>query len=145
MRPFYNAALGYTLRLTQGILLTAVNTLRNQRDERFVHPFGISVHPDPPIHIILREHYRHPVMNKPDLLSSLSSQNRKHRNFHTLDLLNPVKPGEEDDTIPFRLNPELLPGLFLPTVGRQMFPLEVITRRNDAPAVLPRLISDPVA
>ena len=43
-----------TLRLTQGIPITAVNTLRNQRDERFVHPFGISVHPDPPIHIILR-------------------------------------------------------------------------------------------
>lgn len=145
MRPFYNAALGYTLRLTQGILLTAVNTLRNQRDERFVHPFGIPVHPDPPIRIILREHHRHPVMNKPYLLRRPGSQNRKHRNFHALDLLNPVKPREEDNTIPFRLNPELLPGLFLPAGGRQMFPLEVITRRNDTPALLPRLISDPVA
>ena len=84
-------------------------------------------------------------MNKPDLLRRLSSQNRKHRNFHSFDLLNPVKPGEEDDTIPFRLNPELLPGLFLPAGGRQMLPLEVVTRRNDTPALLPRLISDPVA
>ena len=84
-------------------------------------------------------------MNKPNFIRRLGSQNRKHRNFHALDHLNPVKPREEDNTIPFRLNPELLPGLFLPAGGCQMLPLKVVTRRNDTPALLPRLISDPVA
>ena len=129
MRPFYNAALGYTLRLTQGIPITAVNTLRNQRDERFVHPFGIPVHPDPPIHIILREHHRHPVMNKPYLLSSLSSQNRKHRNFHVFNHFNSVKLGEEDDPASLRMNPELLPGLF----SSRWRSSDVPTRSNNSP------------